>query len=369
MAASSRVGGNDLISFVHTAEDQSLLHGAASIGSYVVVWLAAIVWPIGLAGCVFYGWWLSSLALVALAALCSIPLEPNDRVKAWMRRGVTVYFREASLRYELEVETPTVLAVHPHGIFCMGWATLFTQPALKDARWCFASVLHSSPLFRAFTSIIGRPVRPADLEHWSTFAAVLTPTCPACVCSQASADKKSFLGLMRQRKTIAILPGGFEEASISCPTVDRVYLKHRRGWIKYALEHGYTLTPSFTFGERETYSSVQALLPLRLWLGRTFGLPGTLLAMGLIFPRGRVWCPVLPNDRRLHIVVGPPVKPPTLLRAGRSVDQASTAQPTVTEEQVNEFHARYVAALVALYDRHKVTYYGEKAADAALEIW
>ena len=181
---------------------------------------------------------------------------------------------------------------------------------------------------------------------------------PVCVLAQASADKKSFLDLMRQRKTIAILPGGFEEASINCPTFDRVYLKHRRGWIKYALEHGYTLTPSFTFGERETYSSVQALLPLRLWLGRTFGLPGTLLAMGLIFPCGRLWCPVLPNDRRLHIVVGPPVKPPT-----------SKAQPTVTEEQVNEFHARYVAALIALYDRHKVTYYGEKAAGAALEIW
>ena len=167
--ASSRAVGNELISFVHTAEEQSLLHGAASIGSYVVVWLAAIVWPIALAGCVFYGWWLSSLALVALAALCSIPLEPNERFRAWMGRGSTVYFREASLRYEHEIETPTVLAVHPHGIFCMGWATLFTQPALKDARWCFASVLHSSPIFRAFTSIIGRPVSPADLEQWSTF--------------------------------------------------------------------------------------------------------------------------------------------------------------------------------------------------------
>ena len=47
-------------------------------------------------------------------------------------------------------------------------------------------MLYQSPMFRAFTSLIGRP---------------------------ASASKASFLKLMRERKHIAILPGGFEEAS------------------------------------------------------------------------------------------------------------------------------------------------------------
>ena len=90
--------------------------------------------------------------------------------------------------------------------------------------------------------------------------------------------------------------------AISSTIVDRVYLAKRKGWIKYALQvrgdasadfhslllltlfltssslpphlalpspssqHGYSLTPVFTFGERETYGNAQALMPLRLWL-------------------------------------------------------------------------------------------------------
>ena len=38
-----------------------------------------------------------------------------------------------------------------------------------------------------------------------------------------------------------------------------------------------------------------------------------------------------------------------------------------TQEEVDAFHARYVAALVSLYDRHKGTYYG--AAAASLEVF
>lgn len=30
---------------------------------------------------------------------------------------------------------------------------------------------------------------------------------------------------------------------------ERVYLRQRKGFIKYALQHGYTLVPGYTFGE------------------------------------------------------------------------------------------------------------------------
>ena len=313
------------MAYVCSERDHNLLHGSFTLGSNVAVWVAASGWPFFLAAFVWYGYWLSALSLVAVLAICSIPLEPRDSVKAWMCRGTRCYFREASLRYEHDIATdapPTVLAVHPHGVFCMGWGTLFAQQELSHVYWCFANVLYQSPMFRAFTSLIGRP---------------------------ASASKASFLRLMRQRRAIAILPGGFEEATISSATVDRVYLAKRKGWVKYALQHGYSLTPVFTFGERETYANLQTLMPLRLWMS-TFGLPG-------ILPFGRWWCPILPRDRRLHIVVGSPLLPPP----------GVGEQPT--DAQVDAQHKRYVAALTDLYDRHKVAYYGKEAANAELEIW
>ena len=120
--------------------------------------------------------------------------------------------------------------------------------------------------------------------------------------------------------------------------------------------HERRAAPVFTFGERETYATLTALAPLRLRLATTVGLPGALLAMLLVFPRGRWWCPLLPRDERLHTVVGTPLQPPV------GADGATAAR-------VDESHAAYVAALVALYDRYKVDYYGAAAASATLEVW
>jgi hypothetical protein len=190
-------------------------------------------------------------------------------------------------------------------------------------RWCFAHVLYCSPMFKAFVSMMGYP---------------------------ASADKTHFLRLMKKRHNIALLPGGFEEATISCSTADRVYIKSRKGWVKYALQHGYSITPVYNFGERECYANLQWLMPLRLWLS-TKGLPG-------ILPWGRWFCPILPRDKHLHIVVGKPLSPPEGMTPGAP-----------TEAEVSAHHARYVQALGALFDRHKVRFYGQSAKDVALEVW
>lgn len=36
--------------------------------------------------------------------------------------------------------------------------------------------------------------------------------------------------------------------------------------LRYALQHGYCLTPVYTFGENRTYSAFSGLLHLRLWI-------------------------------------------------------------------------------------------------------
>ena len=71
------------------------------------------------------------------------------------------------------------------------------------------------------------------------------------------------------------------------------------------------------------------------------------------------------RNRRLHSVVGTALKPPARFL---ETSTAQAGRPTITEKDVDEFHERYVAALIALYDRHKGCY-GKASADASLEIW
>merc|ERR1719265_2109549 len=86
---------------------------------------------------------------------------------------------------------------------------------------------------------------------------------------------------------LALVPGGFQEATLSCCGHERVFLKTRKGFVKYALRHGY------------------ALLPRR-------GVP-------------------------LTVAVGPPVKIP-------QIDKP-------TKKDVDHYHERYVAALQELYHK------------------
>eukprot|EP00662_Eupelagonemidae_sp_cell21_P041978 gene41978-1686_t len=96
-----------------------------------------------------------------------------------------------------------------------------------------------------------------------------------------------------------VLPGGFEEASCHTGGADRVYLKHRMGFVKYAIQHGYSLTPVFAFGERDTFANPQGAWSLRFRLN-SFGIPA-------VVPFGKWWCPLLPRNDRMHVVVGEPI--------------------------------------------------------------
>lgn len=40
-----------------------------------------------------------------------------------------------------------------------------------------------------------------------------------------------------------MVPGGYEEATLTTPKELRVYIKERKGFIKYALKYGYTIRP------------------------------------------------------------------------------------------------------------------------------
>jgi len=305
-----------LITEKRTAYDYALATFIAI--SYPIIWIASVVSLIGLPIFLVLGWWTSAAIVLILGALSFIPHGNFPRVKAFYRRNFPNYFTTCDLRIEagasLEPDSdPTVLCIHPHGIFSIGCGLLLLL-APPNMHFCFSPVLTYSPAFRIFIKMLGRP---------------------------ASASKENIKAISEKREPWAIIPGGFEEASIHCPGKPRVYLKERAGFIKYALMHGYSLTPSYAFGEENSFDNVQGAWKLRLWLN-SLGIPS-------IFPWGVWWCPVLMRSVPILVAIGSPMKLPRIEKPSK--------------EEVKKYHAAYIEHFVAFWNRNN------PRPEEKLEVW
>lgn len=308
----------------------------ASLGSPVLGLIWAITGKYGLIA-----------ALLAATLMAYLPWEKGyiSYLFSTFARCNTLYYKKCSVVYESKEsmpgsskddrekpQRPKLYAVHPHGAFCMGWSVLFCSKIMDEGRvrFVFSPALYVSPLFRLWCRLVGRP---------------------------GSASKASMIGYMKDVRSesgrpdhLALPPGGFEEATISCVDKDRVYIKKRVGFIKLALQNGYNVVPVYSFGENQTYSNMQGLWKFRLWLN-SLNVPGIVVFGSWLFP-------LLPkrHPKGLKVVVGDPLVLPTLTDPSR--------------EDVKLWHDKYIASLVRLFEEHKEEYYGpEIAKTAKLELW
>lgn len=194
----------------------------------------------------------------------------------------------------------------------MGWAAMTLNPQLGHLTWCFSSVLEAAPFFRVFLRLLNQ--------------------------SLAGTSKTTIKALMRAKKSIGIIPGGFEEATLHCQSADRVYIKQRKGLFKYALQHGpYNVVPVYAFGEKDTYYNIQGMWKFRFWLN-SLGIPA-------IVPFGAWFCPFLPRpSAEMTVVVGTPITLPYI--------------PDPSKDDVAKWHGKYVEALKSLHCRHAASVYG-----------
>ena len=105
---------------------------------------------------------------------------------------------------------------------------------------------------------------------------------------------------MQQRQHLALLPGGIEEAGLAQPGREAVFVQKRLGFIKLALQHGYTTHPVYSFGESSFYAClVPSWVPNSLrWALARRGIP-------VVAPLGRWWAPLMPQEgAELHTYVG-----------------------------------------------------------------
>jgi len=287
--------------------------GLVVVLSYPCIWVSSLATLFGGPVFLLLGWWYALGALLVIAVVGRAPdgmlAVPGKLIRNVYVKFCPCYFTSCKLRVEqgaslgAEGTPPTVLAVHPHGIFSMGWGLAYILPDFEGLRFCFSPTLLLSPFWRLFSRLVGRP---------------------------GSAAGPEFKKLLREGKSWAIIPGGFEEATIHSSSTPRVYLKDRVGFVKYALQYGYSLTPMYVFGEHRTFGNVQGGWSWRLWLNG-FGIPA-------ILPWGVWWCPFLMRSTDLLLCVGTPLQLPKLENPSR--------------EEVQRHHAAYLEHFKRFWERN-----------------
>eukprot|EP00931_Biecheleriopsis_adriatica_P011379 TRINITY_DN112470_c0_g1_i1.p1 TRINITY_DN112470_c0_g1~~TRINITY_DN112470_c0_g1_i1.p1 ORF type:complete len:333 (+),score=43.09 TRINITY_DN112470_c0_g1_i1:83-1081(+) len=135
------------------------------------------------------------------------------------------------------------------------------------------------------------------------------------------------------RNAVAISPGGIAEMFYGLRE-EQLVLARRKGFCRVALATGASLVPCYVFGANELYTRYWGPNSLAARLSKR-------LSTSLIFWTDRFGLPFgfIPHRVRLVVVVGTALE----------VDKVS--EPS--QEQVDELHARYVAHVRALFDRHK----------------
>jgi len=237
----------------------------------------------------------------------------------WFMKGVqdlgfAAYYKRLELSGALEdiEKEGCMFGFHPHGILSVGfscngvWSKKFHDASGNNTQWLVDKVLREdNPFFKVICDLHG------------------------CVETLSKTSIQHFMG---SRTNVAIVPGGFEDATTMVFGKDSTCILKRKGFIKYALQYGYKVYPVYTFGESSTYHTFTGCLKFRLWLCQ-FGVP---TALGVGCP----WLPPMPlKGASLLTCVGKPLDFPKL--------------PNPSKDDVDKWHAAYIEALLKLFEEHK----------------
>ena len=329
----------------HQLPSHGLLLGALAITSIFVCMILGPMIPGIIVLLFWFGYWKVALALTIGTVLSMVTARHSKTwcrfytlAAGWFRPGVHIHMERRAL--EAIAASPSMWCMHPHGTSIGFGFSLNGAVRLRtedEATYLPSEFVESIPIERC---------RKADgVQAPILFKIPLMRSALLGFGCCTPATKKDMARLFTKNIDFGILPGGMEEVALFTKGRERVFLKKRAGFIKYALQYGYLVQPAYTFGESDLYTSLQAGQGARMWMLKKLGfvLP--------VFWGPYWWCGAffLPSrDIPIHTVVGSPLKLPII------------AEPT--PEDVALWHARYVAAVTEIFDTYKGRFgYGDRS--------
>lgn len=237
------------------------------------------------------------------------PREPRtcvEKAAAAFWASSFAYF-PMTLTTEGSHEGRYVFAVHPHGIHC--WPlNVFGFRLFGSMTGLSASIMFRLPVLR-------------EMFLWMGY----------CDASRHVAARALEQG------SIYVCTGGEQESLATVVGRDRVVLKSRKGFVRLALAAGVDLVPVFGFGVSDLYTTYSAFASLRSFIQKKFSLAFPIFHGAYLTP--------MPYKVPINVVVGAPVALP---KRPPEHDAAEWPSPAV----IDEAHAAYVDALIALHKRH-----------------
>lgn len=222
--------------------------------------------------------------------------------------GLQYYFKSFTFILEEKFDDEkSLFAIHPHGITAVVFSTSLLNNflELKDCITLGTRLIRYIPFSGLFARMVG-------IE---------------------GVDQKNFRENMKNRKNIFFIPGGFECATITDNDTDRIFIKNRKGFIKYALMYGYKLYPIYNFGENRmyyTFKKWKIFEQIGLLMNK-IKFPGIFfIGKYLFFPR----C-----DVDVATVIGKGIQFPKI--------------ENPTKEEIKSYHDIYIKNLQCLYDKYK----------------
>ena len=177
---------------------------------------------------------------------------------------------KASKYYSLKIinepkisDNKNLIACFPHGIFTQGFF-IFSSIKLDYIKFV-SSVLINTPLMGDFLK-----------KH-----------------NILSADKKTFINIMKKEKNMSLLPGGFNEFFMTTKYEYNLYIP--TGFIALCIKNEYNIYPCLFLGENEIYDT--SPIPKRYWLYIIKFIKIINIPLNFIYS-------IVPNRVPIHIIYG-----------------------------------------------------------------
>jgi 1-acyl-sn-glycerol-3-phosphate acyltransferase len=155
-------------------------------------------------------------------------------------------------------------------------------------------------------------------------------------------------------KVCALLIGGARESIESYPDKYRLILNRRKGFCRLALETGSCLVPVISFGENNTYLTVQNPKGSRLRGFQEYVLKTFLIGAPILMGRGIF-------NYSLGVL---PFRGPIVTVVGKPIDVQKVIKPT--KERVEALHEVYKQELIKLFNENKEKYLKNKNVEVEL---